>query len=139
MDIFEQLRRDEDEVLYAYPDSEGYLTIGVGILIDKRKGGGITKAESWYLLANRVKKAEDELQAALPWMDHLDEARRGLLVNMTFNLGIAGVLGFKHMLAAIEAGDYPRAAAEMRNSTWHKQVGDRAERLAKQMETGVWQ
>ncbi len=44
--ITQQLRRDEGEVLHAYQDSLGYWTIGIGVLIDKRKGGGITKAES---------------------------------------------------------------------------------------------
>ena len=36
----EQLRRNEGEVLHAYQDHLGFWTIGVGRLIDKRKGGG---------------------------------------------------------------------------------------------------
>jgi len=34
----QQLRRDEGEVLHEYKDSLGYSTIGIGRLIDKRKG-----------------------------------------------------------------------------------------------------
>jgi lysozyme len=44
--IAEQLRRDEGEVLHAYQDKYGYWTIGVGRLIDARKGGGISVEES---------------------------------------------------------------------------------------------
>lgn len=35
-----QLRRDEGEKLYAYQDTLGYWTIGIGRLIDRRRGGG---------------------------------------------------------------------------------------------------
>ena len=54
--LLEELSRDEGTVLQAYQDSLGYWTIGTGRLIDKRRGGGITKAEADYLLANDVQK-----------------------------------------------------------------------------------
>jgi lysozyme len=40
------------------------------------------------------------------------------------------------MLAALEQGDYETAAKEMLDSKWARQVGDRANRLAKMMEDG---
>jgi lysozyme len=40
------------------------------------------------------------------------------------------------MLAALEAGDYAQAAVEMMDSRWARQVGSRAEKLKKMMETG---
>ena len=60
------LRGDEGEVLTAYPDHLGYLTIGVGRLIDKRKGGGITPEESAYLLANDIMRKSMDLDSRLP-------------------------------------------------------------------------
>ena len=84
--IFQQLRRDENEVLHAYTDSEGYLTIGVGRLIDKRKGGGLRPEESAYLLNNDVVDRTKALTAALPWFSQLDEIRQGVLINMAFQL-----------------------------------------------------
>lgn len=45
--IKKQLIRDEGNVPYAYSDSLGYLTIGVGFLIDKRKGGRLPEAVEW--------------------------------------------------------------------------------------------
>lgn len=134
-----QLVRDEEEVLHAYQDDEGWWTIGVGILIDKRKGGGITQAESRYLLRNRIADKTAELFQKLPWVAQLDSVRQGVLLNMSFNLGVDGLLKFQHFLAAVQAKDWPGAAAEMLNSLWVKQVGDRARRLAEQIKTGVWQ
>lgn len=55
---------------------------------------------------------------------------------MCFNLGISGLLAFRRMAAACERGDYARAAAEMPASKWAKQVGGRAEELARIMREG---
>ena len=43
-----------------------------------------------------------------------------------FNLGRVGLSNFHHMIAALNDGDYERAAQEMQNSTWAKQVPVRA-------------
>jgi len=45
----EQLRMDEGEVLHFYIDHLGFQTIGVGHLIDKRRGGGIDKETSDFI------------------------------------------------------------------------------------------
>lgn len=134
-----QLRRDEGEVLYAYPDSLGWTTIGVGRLIDKRKGGGITAEESAYLLNNDIDKRHAELLRRAPWMALLDHARLGVMLNMAFQLGVDGLLGFKNTLAMVRSGDYLGAAAGMLNSLWARQTPARAKRLSEQMRIGTWQ
>ncbi len=131
-----ELRRDEGEVLHAYEDTEGYLTIGVGRLIDRRRSGGITREESAYLLRNDIAAKMADLDRALPWWRSLSSARRRVLVNMCFNLGLAGLLGFRNALAAIEQGRYEEAARGMLASKWAKQVGARATRLAEMMRAG---
>lgn len=139
MNISEQLRRDEGVEKSAYSDSLGYLTIGVGRLIDKRKGGGLSDAEIEYLLQNDIKEKEAELKSKIKFYSRLDDARKGVLLNMAFNLGVEGLLKFKNTLRLIEAGNYQAASVEMLKSTWARQVGDRAKRLSKQMLTGEWQ
>lgn len=138
-DIKSQLRRDEGEILHAYADHLGYLTIGVGRLIDDRKGGGITLAESALLLENDVSKREASLRKYLPWFDALDPVRRGALLNMSFQMGVDGLLAFKNTLEMIRKGDYAGAAKGMLVSKWAEQTPERAHRLAEQMKTGVWQ
>lgn len=138
-ELTKQLRRDEGEVLSAYTDHLGYLTIGVGRMIDKRKGGGITAEESAYLLSNDIDKRQAELLRRAPWMAQLDPARFGVMLNMAFQMGVDGLLGFKNTLAMVKAGDYAGAAAGMLHSKWATQTPARAQRLSTQMRLGVWQ
>lgn len=136
LELIKELRRDEGVVSHAYQDSLGYWTIGVGRLIDRRKGGKLSSDEIDYLLMNDIKECVEDLDKNLPWWRSLTDARRRVLVNMRFNLGMAGLLGFKNTLKFIEAGDYKRAASNMLLSLWAKQVKGRAKRLADMMEKG---
>lgn len=133
-----QLRRDEGEVLTAYEDSLGFLTIGIGRLIDKRKGGGITAEESAYLLANDIRRKTAELVRELPWSEHLDPVRFAVLQNMAFQMGVTGLKGFINTLAMVRRGDYAAAASGMLQSLWARQTPARAKRLSEQMRTGSW-
>ena len=139
MDLRQQLIRDEGSVSHAYEDSLGFTTIGVGRLIDSRRGGGLRDSEIDFLLSNDIAEKTAQVLAALPWASKLSEPRLGVLLNMAFQLGIGGLLQFKRALGSIEDGQYGEAAKEMLDSTWAKQTPARAARLAKQMETDEWQ
>lgn len=134
-----QLTRDEGRKSAAYQDHLGFWTIGVGRLIDARKGGGLRDDEITYMLRNDINDRVDALTRALPWLQDLDDARKGVLLNMAFQLGTAGLLGFKNTLEQVRVGAYATAASMMLQSKWATQTPERAKRLAKQMETGVWQ
>lgn len=138
-DSYSQLKRDEGEVLHAYQDHLGFWTIGVGILIDERKNGGLRPEESEFIFRNRLKLLDAELAQRLPWISRLDPARKGALINMAFQMGITGLLGFKNTLALIEQGKYQEAADNMLKSKWVQQTPARAQRISNQMRTGVWQ
>jgi len=131
--MIRQLRLHEGERLKPYRCTAGKLTIGVGRNLEAR---GISAAESAMLLSNDIDAHWRELARALPWVETLDEVRQAVLLDMAFNLGIAGLLGFKNTLATVKAGDYPQAGAMMLDSKWAKQVGQRAQRLATMMATG---
>lgn len=138
-DSYSQLKRDEGEILHAYQDHLGFWTIGVGILIDKRKGGGLLPEESEFIFKNRLRLIDEALSKRISWIKKLDPARRGVLLNMAFQMGVDGLLGFKDTLATIETGNYQKAAAEMLGSKWAQQTPARAQRLSNQMRTGDWQ
>jgi len=138
-DIVSQLRRDEGEVLHGYFDHLGFMTIGVGRLIDPKRGGHITREESAYLLANDIREKSAQLDEALPWWTALDEVRRGVLLNMAFQMGVSKLTGFVTTLTHIQAGDYQSASITMQQSQWAKQTPERAARLALQTVTGAWQ
>lgn len=134
-----QLEKFEGRRRFAYRDSEGYLTIGVGILIDEAKGGGLLDAEIDFIRDNRIKLAIRGILDALPWASRLNEPRMAVLINMAYQLGLDGLLKFKKALRAMEDERWPTAALEMRDSRWHSQTPERCDILAQQMETGEWQ
>lgn len=134
--LLEQLKRHEGFRSYAYSDSLGFLTIGYGRLIDRRRGGGISIDEATMLLSNDVRNTTRQLEQALPWWKDLDDVRQRVLANMAFNLGVPGLLKFRKTLAHVQAGEYEQASEQMKRSLWATQVGDRADELAIMMKTG---
>ena len=52
--LLNPIRKHEGFRSGAYCDTQGYLTIGYGRLIDARRGGGITDAEAEFLLAGDI-------------------------------------------------------------------------------------
>jgi len=141
--ITQQLMRDEGAVKHAgrhvaYDDHLGYLTVGYGRLIDKRRGGGISEDEAQYLLTNDIRRVRNELSVKLLWFGRLNDARQGALINMAFQLGINGLLLFKQSLALLQASRYDDAANEFLRSKWAEQTPERALRVTEQIRTGAW-
>jgi lysozyme len=135
VDIYEQLRRDEGSRQFPYKDTKGKLTIGVGHnLTDK----GLNEVAIDFILKLDVGEVREALSAALPWFTTLSDARQGVLLNMGFNLGIAGLLAFHRTLGFMEASDWNSAANEMLQSKWALDVGTRASRLAEQLMNDQW-
>ena len=130
-----RIRKNEGLSHQPYRCSAGALTIGYGHNLDAR---GISKVVAELLLKQDLEIAEKQVKNNFAWWPKLDDARLGVLVEMCYNLGLSGLFGFKKMLAAVESGDYKRAAKEMLDSKWAFQVKGRAVELAKIMETGEW-
>lgn len=126
----------EGFVGHAYQDHLGYWTIGYGLLIDERRGGGITEDEAEYLLDNRMKTCWNDLKT-IDAFNGLDEVRQAALMNMRYQLGGDGIRGFRKMWAALEDRDYERAADEALDSKWAKQTPQRALTMAAQIRTGA--
>ena len=122
--------------LKPYTDTVGKLTLGIGRNLEDK---GITEQEAIFMLNNDVNYFYRQINKKLTWFKYLDGARQNVLVNMAFNLGIAGLLTFKNMLNHCGDGHYHEAAEEMLNSKWANQVGYRAQELAEQMRTGEFQ
>ena len=131
------LEVDEGRVAHAYPDHLGFLTIGVGILIDKRRGGRLYPEEIDFLLQNRIRRVfagvVDE-----PWYGAVadDSVRLAAILNMQFQLGSGSDESFANSFRAIAARDWARAAANLRASLWARQTPARAARVIAMIETG---
>ena len=133
MNITDLLIKHEGLRLKPYRDTVGKLTIGVGRNLDDV---GITREEARFLLENDIARADVELRRNFLWFPGRNRVRKAVLINMVFNLGISRFKRFKKLIAALERRDWDRAAKEMLNSKWAKQVGRRARELAKMMREG---
>jgi len=133
-----QLIYDEGVRASAYQDSEDYWTIGVGRLIDEKKGGKLSADEIEYLLDNDIDKVINQVIREVDWYYDLSEVRKEVILNMAFNLGIGGVKKFKNMINALKRHDWDDASREMLDSKWSGQVGQRAIRLSEAMRTDSW-
>ncbi len=115
---------------------DGDFVLGDVVGTSRDLAQGITRAEALALLANDIARVELELRAYLPYFDELSDNRKMALADMCFNLGAQRFLAFRHMHHQLAAGNWQRAAAEMEDSLWFRQVGARAERLKKMILEG---
>lgn len=122
-----------------YKDSLGYLTIGVGHLLDPTVGGKLPEQIIDALLDWDINEKTTELLSKLPWINALDDVRKAVLIDMAFNLGVSGLLRWPIFLGQVAAGKYTEAAENMRQTKWASQVKSRADNLSKMMETGRWE
>lgn len=118
---------------FPYTDVTGHLTIGIGRNLTDR---GISTNEALMLLDDDISYFANKLSHYLTCFPGLDSNRQIALVDMCFNLGIHGFLGFDGMIQALENRDYKRAHDEMLDSKWAQQVGERATQLANIILTG---
>lgn len=130
------LYESEAKVPHAYQDSKGYWTIGVGRLIDKRLGGGLSDDEIEYLLSNDMKKAEIAARKLVKNFDALTDNRKVVILDLAFNLGETKLAKFVNTLKAINEGRWEDAAKGMENSLWYVQVGKRSKKLVQMMRQG---
>ena len=156
----DQLILHEGLRLEVYKCPAGFWTIGVGRNLEGKpltkgeqeyilgcsglepeqviatlKECGISKDEALFLLANDIDDAVADLRS-FDWYEDLDPIRKKVVIDMRYNLGPTRFREFRRMIAALAAGDYTAAAAEMVDSAWYHQVGNRGKRLVRMMQTG---
>ncbi len=111
--LVEQLERHEGLRLKPYRDTVGKLTLGIGRNLDDK---GITPQEARMLLHNDIEYFKRSIEVNIGVYSRLNDCRQNVLLNMAFNLGIAGLKTFKNMLLALENSDYEEAAKQMLSS-----------------------
>lgn len=122
-----QLVIDEGLELKPYRCSADKLTIGVGRNIQEV---GITKEEAMVMLENDIARVAGECTRAFDWFLDLTPIRKEAIINLVFNMGLSKFKQFKKTIAFIEAGDWERAGAELLDSNYARQVGQRSQRVA---------
>ena len=142
-EIFETLKIDEGVKYEIYADHLGYHTFGVGHLVINEDpewgepfGTPISEERVWECFEKDLDTAISECHALYTEsvFDDFPEEVQQIVVNMMFNMGRTRLSKFKKFTGALIAGDWKEAAVEGRDSRWHKQVTNRAERLMKRLE-----
>lgn len=132
-DLQASLQEHEGFRSKAYLDSLGNLTIGYGQLVSELV---VSKelAAQWLIAATEEKIKQ--LKTYECFNAVTDPVRRDVLIEMAYNLGVAGLMGFKNMWKSIKEKDWTSASKHMKDSRWATQVKSRADTLARRMETG---
>ena len=125
--LVSNIKQEEGYKAKPYTDTAGKTTIGYGTNLSI----GISKDEGDLLLKNRLQLNGKELEKKWPPFKMQPEAVQSVLVDMSYNLGVHGLLKFHKMLDAMQNGDYDTAADEIDSSKWAKEVPSRAKRAAK--------
>lgn len=141
-----RLRASEDDREFPYDDAtgkrhapgiavRGFLTIGIGHNLDAKP---LSAKVRDLILEEDIQDVLADLDRRLPWWRKLDPVRQSVLADMCFNMGVNKFMGFVNTLRMVQAGDYAGASKGMLQSLWAKQVGKRAEHLARMMLTGQY-
>ena len=136
----EEIAADEGEVHEIYLDHLGLPTFGIGHLVrDDDPESGLPVGTP--VDDDRVVSAfESDIETVLSDcnklysdFDDLPEEAQRVIANMMFNMGRPRLSKFKGMKSGVDARDWDRAADEMVDSRWYRQVTNRADRLVERI------
>jgi len=145
----EEIRKNEGEVPTLYKDTVGVPTIGYGfntkeghVLNALRQAGvdvrnlsrvTMSKQQMEKTLDLLVNQAIDDAKKLFPNYDSLPFVPKKLMTDMSYNLGYNRLAGFKELRKAIAANDFNKAADEMKDSKWYRDVKSRGVRMVDEM------
>jgi lysozyme len=110
-------------------------TVGFGFTQGTTPDSKIERIPAERKLEAKIMEMDATLKHKLPWYAGASLVTKTVLINMAFNMGVQGLLGFKNTLRFIAERNYPKAASNMKLSLWYRQVGDRAKELVARMAT----
>ncbi|MFP6112233.1 glycoside hydrolase family protein [Helicobacter pylori] len=112
---------------FIYTDKTEHPTIGYGynLSVYSYEGKRITKA---YGLLTDILKENYKAILSYGWYKNLDAMRRMVILDLSYNLGLSGLLKFKQSIKAIEDKNYALAVERLQKSPYFNQVKKRASR-----------
>lgn len=132
MKLKERIKLHEGKRLRPYKDSLGVLTVGYGRNLDAVP---FSDHEINVMFDTDFERALIAAQSFAAY-DRLNDARKGVIIEMVFQMGKWGVWKFKKFLAAAAKEDWQKAHYEMLNSQWASQTPGRAKKLANIFRSG---
>jgi len=137
MSLLENIKAHEGFRDHIYKDSLGKATIGYGFLVaalgpdELKLNGGkaepMSREVAEKILNLKVSKLKKRLFQCLPWLQSKPQNVQDTLIEMAYQLGLAGLMGFRHTLSCIEEGNYAQAARNLKASLLYRQTPKRVE------------
>jgi len=141
-ELLNQTKFEEGLRLTAYICPAGKKTIGYGHNLEanpyfegNRIPDKITKEQAEVILHHDLNNVATRL-AAWHGFELLQGARKDAVIQMAFQLGFDGFMGFKNMRKALLRCEWAAAKSHALDSKWARQTPKRATRVAHQLLTG---
>ena len=126
-DLINRIKHHEGYRSRVYTCTENHLTIGYGFAI---KDLELDEDIAEEILMRKVEKLIKRVRAKFDWLDSVPHEVQGVLVEMSYQMGLSGVSKFKKALHAMQMFQWKLAADEMLDSRWAKQTPNRAKELS---------
>ena len=148
--LFKQLVKHEGYKKHIYKDTKNVPTIGIGFNLNDRNNqrilakygisqkelhNGLTDLEIKQLYNDTVQIAIATAKHFIPSFDSLPPNVQLALIDLSFNLGSNKLAEFKKFRQALIKKDFNAASAELKNSNWFHQVGNRGPDLVNQIKS----
>ena len=130
--LIKNIKESEGFVEHVYNDSLGIPTIGFGFAI---KDLILDEDIAEQILLRKVKKLIDRIDKKFDWFNLTDDSVKEVVVEMCYQLGLAGFSKFKKTISYLEKRNYLEGSKEMLLSKWAKQTPNRAKKLSKIVES----
>ena len=126
-DLLKRIKHHEGFRKSVYQCTEGYDTIGYGFAI---KDLEMDEDIAEEILIRKVEKLIKRVRSKFDWLDSVPREVQGVLVEMSYQMGLSGVSKFKKALHAMQMFQWKLAATELLDSRWAKQTPNRAKELS---------
>ena len=127
MSLLDKIKEHEGFRSRVYKCTEGYDTIGYGFAI---KDLELDEDIAEEILLRKLEKLIKRIRDKFDWLDTVPHEVQGVLVNMSYQMGVTGVSKFKKALHAMQMFQWKIAADELLDSRWAKQTPNRAKELS---------
>jgi|TARA_Y100000004_G_scaffold35478_1_gene38010 lysozyme len=125
--LLDRVKEHEGFRSKVYKCTEGYDTIGYGFAI---KDLELDEDIAEEILIRKLEKLIKRVRNKFDWLDSVPREVQGVLVEMSYQMGLSGVCKFKNALKYMEHQNWEKAADEMLMSRWYRQTPNRAKELS---------
>lgn len=132
-----ELKINEGVKYVSYKDTKGLPTGGIGHLLRQNEISQypvpttISEAQvnTWFQQDAPSSIAGAQRLLGMDCWSGLSDIRKRACADLCYNMGEGGLSKFKSFLAAMKAGNFNEAGAQLKSSAWFNQVGQRGPRI----------